>query len=701
MATFVVRPSNSEKEKAAFQVKITAASLLGLKLRSGDLCTLARQTVGNVDLEEIGQAIAFEATSGMKDNLVQTSKFLQELYGFKLGDRIVMEKSEQPVEDAEVVKMVPKVDHLFDGEQTSFWQQYARMTVKGMHDYLAKGQTLSFKVGGESEHFEIVDVGTQAIAKVNEETSFQIMRPSSGSTIGPSKINLVPDGLGGLQKEVGAVQMLIDELLRPAQENVVPPLQGILIYGAKGAGKSHFVDQVTKSGWSQVVRWTPGSTIKPSKRPTIVLIHPLDMPSPQDSKTALRQLESVFSVTRGAPCLIIGETKHPNDVHPYLRSDKCFGAELEIPIPTAAQRKDILIALWANAAIPRYTVIEQLAERTHGYVAMDLKALLRQLIRVSSESSKRHLTNGDTQAASLPAQDTYTITPSAIDEVLSKIRPSALQEIFLETPKVRWKDIGGQHSIKRALQNAVERPLKLSKQMATLNLPPKKGLLMYGPPGCSKTLLVRALAREAELNFLAVKGAELISMYVGESERAVREIFRKARAASPSIIFFDEIDSIAARGRPGSELNVLTTLLNEMDGFEELRGVFVVAATNKPEVIDGALLRPGRFDSVVYIGLPDEEARREILQTQFEKSSYQCRAASSVQDDAEYFAQKMEGFSGAEVVAIRQNASEFALDENQDSYGYEHMEKALQGASKGITREMLDGYERWNAARKM
>lgn len=228
--------------------------------------------------------------------------------------------------------------------------------------------------------------------------------------------------------------------------------------------------------------------------------------------------------------------------------------------------------------------------------------------------------------------------------------------------------------------------------MKQLNIRPKKGVLLYGPPGCSKTLMVKALATEAELNFLAVKGAELISMYVGESERAVREVFRKARAASPSIIFFDEIDSIASTRK--SELNVLTTLLNEMDGFEELRNVLVVAATNKPQQIDPALMRPGRLDNIVYVGPPDEETRKEILQNWFARS----RVVDV--DPGDLAGARTEGFSGAELTSICQTAGEYAMDVGRDHIVMEDFTRAIDDTPRGITKEMLDEYRKWHESRK-
>lgn len=232
--------------------------------------------------------------------------------------------------------------------------------------------------------------------------------------------------------------------------------------------------------------------------------------------------------------------------------------------------------------------------------------------------------------------------------------------------------------------------------MKSWNLERKKGIMLYGPPGCSKTLLVKALATEAGLNFLAVKGAEILSMYVGESERAVRDVFRKARSASPSILFFDEIDAIASeRGGPQSHggLNVLTTLLNEMDGFEDIKNVLVVAATNKPEAIDKALMRPGRFDKVLYVGPPDLEARTEMIESWLQKS----RRSPSIQVDT--LAARTDGFSGAEIVNICQTAGEHAMKEHEsgtcEAIEHRHFDMVLASAKRGITQDVIDRYERW------
>jgi AAA family ATPase len=333
-------------------------------------------------------------------------------------------------------------------------------------------------------------------------------------------------------------------------------------------------------------------------------------------------------------------------------------------------------------------------------------------IRDDVFDEKRAMLQAEKSNTVLSATPSGTTSPKSLEPLiiiaeditiaLSKIRPSAMQEIFLETPNVRWSDIGGQHDIKERLRLAIEEPLTMADAMARLNLKPEKGVLLYGPPGCSKTMLVKALAAEAGLNFLAVKGAEIVSMYVGESERSIREIFRKARAASPSIIFFDEFDAIASNRK--SELKVLETLLNEMDGFEELRNVFIVAATNKPEAIDPALLRPGRFDNIVYVGLPDLEARRGIIQLFFDKSVVVVGDWDLADADdatpAGALAGMTQGYSGAEIVNICQNAGRLAMRGKRDHIAWADLMKALQAQPHGVSKQMLEGYETWGKDRR-
>ncbi|KAL2443587.1 ATPase family gene 2 protein [Exophiala dermatitidis] len=752
MSSFIVRPSNTDKDP--FRVKLTAVSMLSLKLKSGDTCELQSIEGTEYDKKKKNKkklAIAWEASgAGMKDTIVQTSKLLQEVYGFKLGDKILVSRSAHAVQDSVVIS----IEHLgvqLNEEDKHFWEKYARLSIPGVDECLVETQRLRFRTGLQVTEFVVSDIGDaeSLIGRVTKDTKFRIRAPNEdGSEVVETvKVEFQPLSLGGVHDAVRQVQDIIGRICRPVVKRhfrLYRPVQGVLLYGSKGTGKTAFISALAQAGWTTVTEWKPGMQVKSSNEPQLIIV-PTRYLSRKDSNggssssVVVGELDKLFEQVRDFPVLVVGEVRHPNDVEQALRSEGKFAAEIEMPIPSAQQRKEILLALRGGDSVPDDELVQEMADRTHGYVGADLYALVRRTLEIASDrstsvpgvSSNSDSASGENQkqinweeqeqtssiqnedtanASSMSTQteeDVQLLSPTAtdLDEALRQIRPSALQEIFLETPNVHWSDIGGNHEIKRQLRNAVERPLKFSERMAKLGLQPKKGVLLYGPPGCSKTLLVRALATEAGLNFLAVKGAELISMYVGESERATREVFRKARAASPSIIFFDEIDAIASRGRSGSggnggsDLNVLTTLLNEMDGFEELRNVLVVAATNKPMNIDPALMRPGRFDNVVYIGPPDMEARKEIFQKRLQRIGDGYAPEISLDEDTDEFARAAAGFSGAEVVAICQTAGEYAFDDDRDVIVAEDIRRAIERTPKSITADMLFEFESWNSAR--
>ena len=662
--------------------------MLGLKLKSGDTCelTTAEDSQGKRKL-----AIVWEGSQpGLKDTIVQTSKLLQEAYGFKLGDKIIILRSSQPIDESTRVTLRKLDGGVLNEDDVRFWARTVAATIPQAGDYLVVSQKIR---GNNATEFVVKDVGVQdaMIAWVTPDASFHIVNNDAPEHAAP--IVFEPTGLGGLREQIDELQKIISRLLRPVVRQfwrLYEPVHGVLLYGAKGTGKTAMIEALTESGWPSIIHWKPGTKIRPTNEPCLIIVPSgYILQKVGGVSSTSYELEAMFKQLKGSNTLVVAEARHPNDIDQALRTEGKFAIEIELPIPSVVQRKEILLALRGSDNIVPDELVQQMSERTHGYVGVDLSRLLRETLELASERSPP-----------CDARDNEPTSPivqvTDLERVLEKMHPSALQEIFLETPNVRWREIGGQHEIKRQLHNAVERPLKFADRMKKLGLKPKKGILLYGPPGCSKTLLVRALATEAGLNFLAVKGAELISMYVGESERATREVFRKAKAASPCIIFFDEIDAIAFRGRSGSDLNVLTTLLNEMDGFEELRNVFVVAATNKPQVIDPALMRPGRFDNVVYIGPPDQDARREILQKQLQRL-YDCR--TGLDADMEDFVSTTEGFSGAEVVAVCQTAGEIAFDADRETITSDDMRRAVETSPRSITAEMLQEFETWNAAR--
>lgn len=586
---------------------------------------------------------------------------------------------------------------------------------------------------------------------------------------------ITSEGIGGLNKQVEQLNKRLVRLIGQIRGRTLPPqIQrngGILLYGPEGTGKTLLLDRLTHASWRRVIRIDQsvlsGTNSKNQvtlrnlfgdaigQQPSLIIIDNLEVFAGAQQRDSIMgsmvsTLVAELDRLKNTQVLVVAATHSPNDIDKSLRTPGRFRYEIEVPIPDRQARVDILKAMHGTLS-QSDPVAEAIGERTHGFVGQDLEALYNNALEHAVERFYQNedwvtainaggrdsvntittLVNTIREPSGEPVDDEVIDVQASMEDyerALLDIRPSAMKEVFLETPKVYWSDIGGSANVQETLKEVVEWPLKFASHMEALNLTPQKGILLYGPPGCSKTLTAKAVATSSGLNFIAVKGAELTSMYVGESERAVREVFRKARAAAPSIIFFDEIDSIGSeRDSAGTKgLNVLTTLLNEMDGIESLKGVLVLAATNKPEILDPALLRPGRFDSLIYISPPNENARKEILRIR-------TRSVPLADDvDLDHLAKETAGYSGAEVVEICLEAARATMrrrvkaterssrdrrrvtigmspDGRVTSEGYdaemaqnadlqvssEDFEQALQHAVRRITEDMIKGFETW------
>jgi len=359
--------------------------------------------------------------------------------------------------------------------------------------------------------------------------------------------------------------------------------------------------------------------------------------------------------------VVIGATNRPDALDPALRRPGRFDREIEIGVPNRQSRFEVLQIHTRGMPLAKDVSLDKLADITHGYVGADLAALARE---AGMSALRRILPQIDLEVEAIPAEmlNKIEVTMQDFLDAYKDLEPSAMREVMIESPNIHWSDIGGLETVKQELKESVEWPLTYAKLFQHMGATPPKGVLLYGPPGTGKTMLAKAVATESQANFISIKGPEFLSKWVGESEKAVRETFRRARQASPSVVFLDEIDSIAptrAAGTADSHVTerVISQILTELDGLEPLNNVIVIAATNRPDIIDQALLRPGRFDRLIEIGLPDEQSRLQIIK--IHASNKPLAEDVSLED----LAKRTDKYSGADLASLVNEATMLSIRE--------------------------------------
>ncbi|KAM3831198.1 ATPase family gene 2 protein homolog A isoform 2-T2 [Vipera latastei] len=532
------------------------------------------------------------------------------------------------------------------------------------------------------------------------------------------------DSIGGLSNQLKTIKEMIELPLKQPdlfRKYGIPSPRGVLLYGPPGTGKTLLARAIaneieanfcTVNGPEIISKFYGESEARlrqifseaSLRRPSIIFIDEIDALCPKREEaqnevekrivaSLLTLMDGIGSEDNQGQLLVLGATNRPHALDSALRRPGRFDKEIEIGVPNSQDRLDILRKVLSKTPHSlTASDLTQLAESAHGYVGADLAALCKEagmhaLRRIFHK--KENLLDDDVSVSVI-------INRSDFLQAMNDVRPSAMREVTIDVPKTSWSDIGGLEDVKLKLKQAVEWPLKHPESFIRMGIQPPKGVLLYGPPGCSKTMIAKALAHESGLNFLAVKGPELMNKYVGESERAVREIFRKARAVSPSILFFDELDALAIeRGSSSSSVNVmnrvLAQLLTEMDGIEQLKDVTVLAATNRPDMIDKALIRPGRFDRIIYVPLPDEATRREIFKIQF------CNMPISSEVNLDELVIQTEKYSGAEITAVCREAALLALQEDIEAKYImkEHFQQALAVVTPRIPDSLQKFYEEY------
>lgn len=550
-----------------------------------------------------------------------------------------------------------------------------------------------------SQRVDLVVISTRPSGPVliNESTEI-IISEESAKAVQIAKEGIAPsityEDIGGIKGQVSRVREMIELPLRHPElfrRLGVEAPKGVLLHGPPGTGKTLLAKAIANEtnasyytiGGPEIMSKFYGESEEKLRNvfkqaeenaPSIIFIDEIDSIAPNRDEVSgeverriVAQLLSLMDgMSSRGKVVVIGATNRVNAIDPALRRPGRFDREIEIGVPDKEGRFEILQIHTRGMPLSKDVDLEKLASISHGFVGADLHALAKE---AAMRSLRKVLPEIDLATESIPSETLKKIVVTMQDflEVIKEMEPSALREVFVEVPDVKWDDIGGLTTIKQELQEAVEWPLKYQGLFNHTDATPPKGVLLYGPPGTGKTLIAKATANESEANFISIKGPELLSKWVGESEKGVREVFRKARQAAPCLIFFDEIDAITpARGGAGSDSHVtervISQLLTELDGLEILTNVVVIASTNRPDIIDPALLRPGRFDRLLYVAPPDDESRTQIFSIHTKKKP--------LADDVKIkdLVEKTKGYTGADIAALASAAVMLALREHITKY---------------------------------
>ncbi|KAK4345736.1 hypothetical protein RND71_035912 [Anisodus tanguticus] len=499
------------------------------------------------------------------------------------------------------------------------------------------------------------------------------------------------DDVGGVRKQMAQIRELVELPLRHPQlfKSIgVKPPKGILLYGPPGSGKTLIARAVANETGAfffcingpEIMSKLAGESESNLRKafeeaeknaPSIIFIDEIDSIAPKREKTngevERRIVSQLLTLMDGlksrAHVIVMGATNRPNSIDPALRRFGRFDREIDIGVPDEVGRLEVLRIHTKNMKLAEEVDLERICKDTHGYVGADLAALCTEAA-LQCIREKMDVIDLEDETIDAEILNSMAVTNEHFQTALGTSNPSALRETVVEVPNVSWEDIGGLENVKRELQETVQYPVEHPEKFEKFGMSPSKGVLFYGPPGCGKTLLAKAIANECQANFISIKGPELLTMWFGESEANVREIFDKARQSAPCVLFFDELDSIATqRGSSsgdagGAADRVLNQLLTEMDGMNAKKTVFIIGATNRPDIIDPALLRPGRLDQLIYIPLPDEDSRHQIFKACLRKSPL------SKDIDLRALAKYTQGFSGADITEICQRACKYAIREN-------------------------------------
>ncbi len=714
-------------------VRIDSETMHAIDVKPGDIIEIEanKKTVGIADRAyptDVGQGI------------IRVDGLMRKNAGTGIGEIVKVRKAD--VKEAKDVIVAPAVKGVMVQVDPHVFKQglLGRAVLKG--DFVALGgarrrrRTLTgspfediFDVferdffgnfGFSGLRFIVVDTVPKQAVIITENTAVKV-NPKAVEIAEEKIPDITYEDIGGLDEEIRKVREMVEIPLKYPEifERLgVSPPAGVLLYGPPGSGKTLLARAVANEcdanfillNGPECVNKFYGESEKrirdlfdeaEKNAPSIIFIDEIDAIAPKREEvhgeverrmvsTLLTKMDGLKS--RGK-VVVIAATNRPHSIDPALRRPGRFDREISIGVPDKKGRLNVLKIHTRNMPLTKDVNLEDIANITHGFVGADISALCKEAAMNVLRKVLPNLKLREKEEISKDVLEKLVVSSKDFKEALKLVRPSAMREVLVETPNVGWNDVGGLDKLKQELKEAVELPLKNPNAFKRLGIKPIKGVLLYGPPGTGKTLMAKAVAKEAEANFILVKGSELLSKWVGESEKGVQKVFEKARQTAPTIVFFDEIDAIAPRrgldyGTRVTE-RVVNTLLAEMDGLQELSDVLVIAATNRPDMVDPGLLRPGRFDRLLLTEAPDKKARLDILKIH-------TRSMPLAKDvKLEVLAEKSEGYVGADIDTLCREAALLALREDIEAKEIrkKHFDEALKKARKSVTKDMVDQYK--------
>ncbi|MBI2148789.1 CDC48 family AAA ATPase [Candidatus Woesearchaeota archaeon] len=714
-------------------VRIDSQTMRDIGVRPGDIVEIegVRKTVGIVDRAyptDVGQAV------------IRMDGILRRNSKTSLGEFVKVRRAE--VKEARSVTIAPAQKGVTIQADSIIFKRglLGRALMKG--DQVALGGTRRRRRAMEGGPFEdIFDIfepdlgifgfsGLKFIvlnadpkqAVVVTENTEVILNPKAVEVLEEKVVDVTYEDIGGLQEEVKKIREMVELPLKHPelfQKLGIDPPKGVLLHGAPGTGKTllaravanetnaHFIHLDGPACMSKYV----GEAEKrirdifeeaEKNAPSIIFIDEIDAIASKreesygevERRVVAQLLATMDGLKSRGRVVVIAATNRPNSIDPALRRPGRFDREIEIGVPKQESRLQILKIHTRNMPLFEDVKLDEISRVTHGFVGADLEVLCKEAAMVVLRRLLPEMRYRKDEPIPAEFLEKLQITMSDFKQALKFVRPSALREVLIEKPNTIWEDIGGLEVVKEELKEVVEWPLKYPDIFKNLGVKAPKGVLLYGPPGTGKTLLARAVANQSEANFILVNGPELLNKFVGESEKGVRKVFEKARQASPCIIFFDEIDSIAPRrGRGSSDAGVtermVNQLLTEIDGLQELNSVIIIGATNRPDMIDPALLRPGRFDRVMLVPVPEDKSRLQILKIHAKNMPLDKDVNLNI------IAEKTPNFVGSDLEALCREAAILALrkDMNTKKVTMKDFNEALKKVKPSITSDDIKRYE--------